>query len=289
MEPTILVTGASGTVGSSVLSSLLKFPVHVRAALHRNIGSEAHARVETVKFDFTDPATFDAALNNAEGLFLLPPSVASGHAQVLPFLEYLKENAPSLRHIVVITAMGVKPNDGSPYGHIETLVEEIGIPYTILRPNWFMQNFNTYFLDGVLIGELSLPAGEAPTSFIDTRDIGEAAAKVLAEDSYHWETLTLTGWQSLTYREAAAALSEQLGREIKYIPVTAQAMRNALKGQGWDQDSMDEMLDLFEAVRNGKFAPLTQDIAKVLGRAPRTLEQYITDYKEHLTKNAHVG
>lgn len=281
MTHTILVTGASGTVGSSVLSCLLEYPVKIKAAIHQTHPHSTNNKVETIKLDFNDSSTYFDALKDVEGLFLLPPASANGHAQVIPFLEYIKENAPTLKHIVALTAMGIVPNDGSAYGDIENIVQELGIPYTILRPNWFMQNFNTYFIEGVRQGVLSLPAGEAPTSFVDTRDIGAAAAKILAEDSHHWEAFTLTGWQSLTYREAAEIISLQINMPVEYQPVTSGVMRTALKEQGWQQESIDEMLDLFDDVRNGKFAMLTQDISKLLGTAPRTFEQYATDYKKN--------
>ncbi len=282
MDQTLLVTGATGTVGTSVVSSLLDYPVHIKAAFHQNPVALAHPNISSVRFDLKDPSTYVDALKNVTGLFLLPPASREGYALAIQFIKSLVEVAPDLRHIVSISGMGTTPNDGSYYGEMEGLIQTTGIPYSLLRPNWFMQNFHTYFIDGIRYGELALPAGEAVTTFVDARDIGAVAAKILAEESFQWEALTLTGWDMLTYREAVNMINKITGLKITYRPINDHAMRKGLEEAGWNQAGVEEMLELFGQVRNGLNATMTQDVTKVLGKAPRTFEKYVQDHKSLL-------
>jgi uncharacterized protein YbjT (DUF2867 family) len=142
-----------------------------------------------------------------------------------------------------------------------------------------MQNFHQHY--GTAIRQhrlIALPAGSAYTSFVDVRDVAAVAAKILAEETYQWEVLTLTGWEALSYRQTAETLSQELGFTIAYQPLRDDAMRQALQQQQWLPTNIDAMLDLFRCVRDGHHAALSQDVKKVLGRPPRTFKDYVTDY-----------
>lgn len=274
MTRTILITGASGTVGRELIKYLKSYPLNVR------VTSRNKEHPHTIYFDYNDPSSYSAALKDVDSVFILPPPVHDGSEMVAPFIKFIKEHPSRLHHIVSMTAMGTEPNDGTNFGKLEGQITDCGIPFTLIRPNWFMQNFSNYYGEGIKHHSMiALPAGDAKTSFVDTRDIGAVAAKVLAEEICIWESLTLTGGQSLTYAQTAALFAQHLGRPIVYQALSDELMRQILSQDNWDGESIDEMLNLFTNVREGQNADITQDVQRILSRPPHSLEQYIRDHK----------
>lgn len=156
----------------------------------------------------------------------------------------------------------------------EILVQQSGIPYTILRPNTFMQNFNNYDKDSI-INKLvfDYPAGLGKTSFIDVRDIAEAASNILLNDQHENEIYTLTGDQSFNYYRVAELLSKAYGQAISYIDTSDHPeleSNNNSKNIIWK--------NFFSGVRNDLFSDVTKDLQKLLGHPAKTFEQYANDY-----------
>jgi uncharacterized protein YbjT (DUF2867 family) len=280
MSKTIFVTGATGTIGSQLLEDLKQHSVTIKAAIHQQTLLTAPSpQIQTSAFDFENPETYAAALADVESIFLLPPSTPQGPTLLNPFLEYVAHNNAHLNHIVAISVMGITPGDGTAYGAMEAQLQTLGIPYTILRLNWLMQNFNTHY--GAAIAKhrlLALPAGEASTSFVDARDVSAVAAHILVKELHQWEALTLTGWEALNYNQVVATLSETLGTPVTYSALRDDAIRIAMQHQKWPVEQIEAMLDLFQRVREGRHCSLSQDVARVLGRSPSTFKQYTLDY-----------
>ena len=148
-----------------------------------------------------------------------------------------------------------------------------------IRPTWFSQNFQTFWLPGILAADvIAVPAADARTAFIDTRDIGEVAAAVLANPSRTGQALTLTGPEALTYTEAADVLTRVSGRTIAYTAIDDASFEQGLVSFGVPADYAQLMVMLFQAVRAGGAATVTQTVEQVLGRAPRSLQQYATEH-----------
>ena len=130
--------------------------------------------------------------------------------------------------------MSMDHEDGLPLNRLEQYVAQSGIPHTILRPNWYMQNFTAFLADGIRQqGAIFLPAGDTKTSFIHTDDVGDFAALILAEPGHMGNSYTLTGPRALTYAEAADVLSRASGRPIHYVDLSEDQVRQALGQQGW--------------------------------------------------------
>jgi len=282
-----LVVGATGLVGRDVVESLLYRGVWVKAASRK--GTEVPGAQPTI-FDLEKSATFETALSDVERVFLLIPGEALIKAdEVVPkFVTSLKDGR--VRKIVCMTGITSDRAD-SPMKNIEIAVKDSGIPYTLLRPNWFNQNFAPgFYLDSINRSDnLSLPVEDAKLSFVDTRDIGAVAAATLTEDGHDCKEYTLTGPDALDHKEACAILSRATGREIRYIAITDDAMRSALQTRGLPPHSIDIMERLYKLTREGNCALITNDVESVLGRPPTPFSKYADDHAELFRKRQPVG
>ncbi|MEZ5365445.1 MAG: NAD(P)H-binding protein [Bryobacterales bacterium] len=200
MEKT-LVIGSTGNVGGAVVRELVEAGLPVRAATRNPSAMNGMKGVETVLFDFESPETFAPALDGVDRVFTIGPPVASPESVLTPFLEQAAKRG---RKVVLMTAMGVEHDEDEPLRRCERVLEKTGAPYVILRPNWFLDNFHTSWLEPIrAAGVLPLPAGDARTSFIDTRDIAACAQVALEQNRFDGCAFTLTGPEALTYAEAA--------------------------------------------------------------------------------------
>jgi uncharacterized protein YbjT (DUF2867 family) len=172
--------------------------------------------------------------------------------------------------------MGVEQApDETPLRRAELTLMDRALDATILRPNWFMQNFTTFWREMIETdGTMRLPAGNAATSFIDAADIAAVAEATLVEDGHADEAYTLTGPEALTYHEAASLLSEVWGRTVQYEPVDDEEAHRILTAAGLDDDYANMLIGLFQNVRAGHSAPVTQAVSTVTGRTPRSLEDF---------------
>ena len=274
----ILVVGATGTVGSAVVLALVAAGEQVKAAT-RNLERDFGPNVEGVRYDFDDVSTFDAALAGVDRVFYLsrPADMQAG-----PVAEALfaKAAASGVRHIVNMSVMGVDGEDIIPLRQAEIALEGAGVPYTLLRPNWFMQNFSTGGFSGMIREQagLFLPAGDAAVSFIDTRDIAEVAAKILVDGGHEGQAYALTGPEALMFTQLAASVSEVKGAPVAYVPISEADFQGALASQGVPESAIGFMLGLFGTMRAGYNTAVTGDVQTVLGRAPRSVAAFCHEF-----------
>jgi len=280
----ILVTGATGNIGSFVVKELVQLGCSVKAAV-RNMKKDnfPNPLVEAVIFDFTDPSTFPHALSGVDKLFLVrPPQLANPAKDMKPFLSAVKEKG--IKHIVFVSLMGVEKNPVVPHRKIENMIIEFNLPYTFLRPSFFMQNLNTTHLDDIkLRDELYMPVGKAKTSFIDTRDIAAAAAVCLTGKGHIGKAYTLTGNEALDYYEVENILTDVLQRKIRYKKPNAWNFRRTIIKRGIDVKFANVMTMLYLATSFGTAAKVTTDTMQLLGRQPISFRKYAEDHKEMWT------
>jgi uncharacterized protein YbjT (DUF2867 family) len=214
----ILVTGASGNVGSYVVKELLNRGDQVKAA-----GTDAsklekmfESRVEAMPFDFTDRDTYDKVLENVDRVFLIRPPHLGKPEDMYPFIDAMK--AHNIKLVSFLSLMGVENNTIPPHHKIEKYIEKSGIPYAHVRPGFFMQNLSG--IHSVEIrekDEIYVPAGKSKTSFIDAADIGLATAVLIHDPERYRNTAhTITGPEALDYFQVAEILSRVTGRKITY-------------------------------------------------------------------------
>ena len=271
-----LIIGATGTVGQSVVQQLGAYGAPVRAATRQPEFYDApHA--EAVAFEYTDPATYASALRNAKRVFMLAPPDMEAYGYLVPFLD-AAANAGT-EQIVLMTAMGVEQAPPEvPLRRAELHVQELDIASTIVRPNWFMQNFLTYWRGMIEHdGTMRLPAANTATSFVDTRDIAAVSVAALTEDGHAGHAYTVTGPEALTYHEAADVLSKAWDRDIRYEPVSDETALQIFTSAGLDDDYAQMLVGLFQDVKAGHAAPVTPDVEDATGRVPRSLQQFASD------------
>jgi uncharacterized protein YbjT (DUF2867 family) len=272
MTKTILVLGATGNVGRPLVKALLAKGETVRAASRSGKPVEG---AEGVVFDYADPASFGPAFDGVDRVYLmLPAGYVAAKELLLPVVEAAVARGVK---IVFQSVFGVEADDSIPYRQVEIAIETSGVPYVILRPNWFSDNFHTYWKAGVDHGMIAVPAADGQSSFIDVRDIAESAAAALTTDRFDNSAFNLTGPAALGYAEAAAILSKTVGHPVAYQPAEDDAFIALLTGAGVSADYAAMLTSIFYPVRQGWTAVVTGDVETLTGRKPRSVAAYAAD------------
>lgn len=285
----ILITGATGNVGPETLRELMKSPeknqFDVIAGLRTT--SEATDKLSVqpdgvAALDFADAATFDTSLTGVSRVLLVrPPQLADVDKYFKPFVDAMKR--AGVRQVVFLSLQGVENNQLTPHHKIEKLIVESGLPFTFLRPSFFMQNLSTTHRDEIRFrDEIFIPAGNGRTSFVDVRDIGAVAALALTSHTTDFvnRSFELTGSEALTYSEVATILSEVLGRKITYHDPSI----IRFIWQKWHREKMPLgftmiMVALYTVAKLGKAGGLTQTTEQLLHRPPITFRQFAHDFR----------
>ena len=273
---TTLVTGANGQNGSPLVDLLAAQGQTVRRATSRTPtqAGEVHLNLATGE-------GLAAALADVDQLFLLAPSGYSNHHELLiPTIDAAK--AAGVRKVLLMSAMGANADDSIPLRRAELHLERSGLAWNVIRPNWFMQNFHTFWLQGIKTqGQILLPVGAAKGSFIDTRDVAAVAAKLLSSDDFVNQSHDLTGSEAFDHTQVAAILSKAAGRTIGYTDVPEDAMRQGLLGAGLPTDYAEFLLAILGAFKTGYAERTTDAVQHITGKAPIRLEQYAQEFKAH--------
>jgi uncharacterized protein YbjT (DUF2867 family) len=269
-----LVAGASGAVGSHLVKFLAAEPGAIVRALTSKPGRQDTERVKWVRADVLSEDGLAAAFSGVDRAFLLAPSGHANQHQVLAPLIREARRA-KLEKVVLMTAKGADAVDASPFRRAELELERSGIAFNILRPNWFMQNFATFWARGIREqGKILLPAGAARVSFIDALDIAAVAARLLTRGGHEGKGFELTGAESLDHGDVAAVLSRVTGRRIVYEEISPRALRTQLLESGTPADYADFLLASFAFLREGRLAVITENLRALLGRNPSRLESF---------------
>lgn len=271
---TILVIGAGGQVGSELTRLLAGAGHTVRRATHR-----APTAPDQVQLDATTGQGLAAAFAGADAAFLLAPP---GHARQDELLKPLVDAAvaANVGKVVLMSAMGANADENAPLRQAERHLEASGLAWNILRPNWFMQNFNSFWLPGILAqGAILLPVGQAKGSFIDTRDIAAVAARLLASRELDNRDFDLTGAEALDHHQVTAILSHETGRAIRFRDIPPEAMRQALLGAGMPADYAEFLLLILGFFKAGYSERITENVQHITGQAPRRFEAYARDHR----------
>jgi uncharacterized protein YbjT (DUF2867 family) len=284
----ILVTGASGNVGSYVVKELLEMGEKVVTA-GTNINKLKNMfgdKVEVVEFDFTKHHTFKDALKDVDRVFLMRPPHLGKPQDLYPFIDAMKSN--NVKLVSFLSLMGVEKNTIPPHHKIEKYIESLGIPYAHIRPGFFMQNVSG--IHSVEIREqdkIFIPAGKSKTSFIDAADIGLSAAILLHDpDKYANTAHTITGPEALDYYQVAEILSKDMGRKITYDKPGYLKYRNYyIKTRGFDKGYVNVTVALYFMTRMGTAKEVTDEFYKLTGKKPRTFEDFARENTEAFMKS----
>jgi uncharacterized protein YbjT (DUF2867 family) len=269
-----LVIGASGTVGSELVRLL-----QARGQAVLQATSRAPSQPGQVQLDVLSGAGVAAAFARADRAFLLaPPGHANQHELLNPLIDAAK--AAGLKKVVLMSAMGANADAQAPMRRAELHLEASGLAWNVIRPNWFMQNFNTFWLAGIQQqGKIFLPVGAAKGSFIDARDIAAVAAELLTRSDLDNRDFDLTGSEALDHEQVAAILSRVAGRPIGYQDIPPEAMLEGLLGAGLPRPYAEFLVLILGYFKAGYAERTTDAVASITGRAPITFAQYAQDYR----------
>ncbi|HEX8502365.1 MAG TPA: SDR family oxidoreductase [Pyrinomonadaceae bacterium] len=279
----ILITGATGTTGREVLKELRQAGAAGVRALVRDPARApfvGEAGFEAIGGDFDRPETLGAALEGVErALLLTPPSPQTFEHNRL-FVEAAAR--AGVRHVVKLSAFGADAEAPEGFarwhGQSEELLKSSGLAWTMLRPNFFMQNLLGQAGQISSAGKIFQPVGDSRASFVDVRDIAAVAARALTEGGHEGQTYTLTGPEALSYADVAARLSEAGGRNISYVPVTPEQFRAGALAAGLPEWLVSALERLNETFASGRAAEVTGDVERVARREPTTFRQFARDH-----------
>ena len=256
-----LVLGGTGKTGRHVADRLKAQGHAVR------IGS----RSGVPAFDWDNEASWQASLKQVTSAYITyAPDLAIPGATdaIAAFVQKAKRHG--VKRLVLLSGRGEAEAQAC-----EKIVQDSGLEWTVVRASWFHQNFSEgAFIDMVLKGAITLPAGTTPEPFVDVDDIADVAVAALTQDVHNGQIYEVTGPRLMTMSDIAADLSKATGRAISYIDVPHDAFVDEIKKSGAPSD-VAWMLDyLFSTVLDGRNAHLTDGVQRALGRPPRDFADY---------------
>ncbi|MGW9432125.1 NAD(P)H-binding protein [Streptomyces decoyicus] len=263
---TTLILAATGKTGRRIAARLRLRGTPVRAA----------SRSSRTRFDWSDPGSWDAALRDIAVAYVVAPRVPG------PVHEFVaRAEAAGVQRLVLLSGRGADTWGDSTFGldmrSAEDAVRGSALEWTVLRPSNFAQNFDEDVFHAPLVaGELALPAGAVPEPFIDIEDVADAAAAVLTETGRHAGRIyELTGPRALTFGEAVELISRASGRPLTCRQISPAEYAATLVEDGLSEDDAHHVAEMFVLMERGVISATTDDLVTVLGRAPRTFEDYV--------------
>lgn len=273
-----LVIGASGTVGSTLVDVLKREGHAVRAVTSRKDAAGARDGVEWVYLNVATGARLEEAFAGIDGAFFMaPPGHADQHKVLSPLIAEARRR--NVGKVVLMTAMGANVAD-TPFRRAEIELERSGLRYNIIRPNWFMQNFHTFWLAGIRDeGRIALPVGQGRASFIDARDIAAVAARLITTHDLDGRDFDLTGPVALDHAAVARIVSEATGRAVRFEDTDPAILRKGLLAGGVPADYAEFLLAILDYLKQGHAERTTGAVKELLGREPIRLEQYAREHR----------
>ena len=280
---TVLVTGATGTVGSVLACLLAENGVAVRAVSRRGLSPVPTAKgIDARAVDLRDRQAVAAALIGVQRVFLATPLEEDMAAVAARVVEQARR--AGVRQVVRLSALGAGGGD-TQLAAIHTQTEESlrrsGSPWVSLRPNAFMQNTISNFADSIRRhSSFRAPQGDGRVSVIDARDIAAVAARLLTLSPPATGCFDLTGPEALSNHDIAGVLTRVLGRPVDYLDTPPGETRATLRAAGVSRWLTDIVMELYELSARGGAARVSSQVSEVLGRPPIAFRQFTADHAD---------
>lgn len=258
----ILIIGGAGKTGSRV-NTLLQA---------RRIATRLVSRSTAIPFDWSRPETWLAALDGVSKAYVTyqPDLAVEGATEAITELSRLAHEK-GLERVVLLSGRGEPGAQRA-----EAALQASGVPWTNVRASWFNQNFSEgYLIDGVLAGEVALPAGAVPEPFIDADDIADVVVAALTEERHANRLYEVTGPRALTFAEAVSEIVAAVGRPIRYMEISPEEFATGLRQAGVPDDIVGLLDELFTVVLDGRNSQVMRGVEEALGRPARDFTDYV--------------
>jgi len=274
----IVVTGATGTVGSKVVRQLAEKGKQVRAVV-RNVDKAKDlfaTNIDVVRGDLGDPGSLTTALKGATELFLLSPTSLDQVQNEANAIEAAKSSG--VRHIVKLSVIGAAADAATGiarwHAAIEDKARQSGLPWTFVRPTYFMDNLRNFADTIKQDGAFYAPMRDGRLTMIDARDIAAVSVEALTSDRHSGKIYELTGPQAVSYDDVAATLTKLLGRPIKYVNVPPETARTNMLKTGMPDWYVADLITMTSYFAGGGGAGVSSTVREVTGRPGRTLADW---------------
>ncbi len=278
MPTTVLVTGPTGKVGRRLIPLLTRRGITVRTASRSPLPK--HTGIEPVRFDWTDESTYENARKGVDAIFLVAGPIPQ--PRYADHIRGLLDGA-AIERVVLLSTYGLdQAPPESPLRRIELAVENSGVPYTILRPAAFMQNFSEglRWREALVEGirdrdEIAAPGGDGVVSYVSTEDVAAVAATALTENGHANKAYAPMGPEPLTLTQVAEHISWAAGRPIKYVETDHTPIRDALLAAGAPPETAEHNSHVYvNAFSSGALGVLNDDVLDVTGRQPVSFAEF---------------
>ena len=289
MEKTILVTGATGNIGSYVIPQLLEGGATVRA-LVRNVSKAsglAEAGVDLFEGDFSNQEKVNQAASGTDAILAITPAGPEAVAQGKVLLNAaLDSGSPYYVRLSAIgAAMDAPTENGRLHFQSDDALIKSGLPYTILRPHYFMQNLFGSVETIKADGNMYWGMGDGKLGMIDVRDIANCCASLLLGTGHEGKIYTPTGPDTISFQNIADIISRGLDKNIKYVPISIEAVGEAIRQAGWGDWGANVMMDYSRAYAEGWGEFTNDDVEIITGNKPGSFQQFFDEVLAYALKS----
>ena len=277
----ILITGATGKTGSATAKSLGEKGETFRALIRNEEKKEGLESLggEVIIGSIENTQVVNQSMQGVKTVLVLLPNSESQLALEKQLVDSAKQ--AGVERIVKMSSIEATPDATSPIPklHLESeeYIKQSGLAWTMIKPNFYMQNLLASAGTIKEQGKIFLPMGEGKTGMIDTTDVGKVLAKVLSEDGHESMNHEITGPEILSFYEVAEIFSQVLGKQVDYVDVPMDAYKETLGQFLTNQWHLDAVIDLFKGIAEGGIEDKTDTFNELMGETPKSLSQFLAE------------
>ncbi len=281
MSQKVLITGATGNIASMVIPALIEKGILVRAFV-RNSSKAENLRslgVEVFEGNLNSQESLNQATKGIDTVLSITPGGEEAYAHASAITKAAKANG--VKYLVRVSAIGAAEDAPTHNGRLHHQTDEdiisSGVPYTILRPNFFMQNVFMSVPTILEQGNMYWGMGEGKLSMIDVRDIADACVSLVMQQKHQNKIYHLNGPESISFSDIAETVSEGLGKTVNYVPVPIEAVGDGIRKAGMGEWFAGVMMDYSKAYSTGWGDIINDDFEKITGKKPRNFKQFFDE------------
>ena len=277
----ILITGATGKTGSATAKSLGEKGEIFRALIRNEEKKEGLESLggEVIIGSIENTQVVNQSMQGVKSVLVLLPNSESQLALEKQLVDSAKQ--AGVERIVKMSSIEATPDATSPIPklHLESeeYIKQSGLAWTMIKPNFYMQNLLASAGTIKEQGKIFLPMGDGKTGMIDTTDVGKVLAKVLSEDGHESMNHEITGPEILSFYEVAEIFSQVLGKQVDYVDVPMGAYKETLGQFLTNQWHLDAVIDLFKGIAEGGIEDKTDTFNELMGETPKSLSQFLAE------------